>query len=110
MRGFSVGESAIFCRPGSRFNGCEVIISAPLQQRFVRDARTGVGSHELVYGISGPFGAPPLGGGWTSSPQYLRRKPDQSAPDGCATWGACVWHPVEHGEQQSEKGREFARE
>lgn len=72
---FEVGEVAIFNRPGSRFDGMEVTISAALHLALVRDRKTELEAYGYVYGIEGDFGPKRHGvAQWCAPPDQLRKK------------------------------------
>lgn len=72
---YSVGEVAIFHRPGSSFHGMEVTITKPLHLSNVLDWKDGSIADQWVYGIDGPFDVKPRHGtGFCAAPTELRKK------------------------------------
>ena len=88
---FSVGEVAIFVRPGSKFYGVEVVVTHALHTAQVVDWEDGKRKTKRVYGIYGPFGGNRYGSaGYATEPCNLRKKRPP-----LANWQDCAWRPSE---------------
>lgn len=86
---FSVGEIAIFVRPGSPHYGQEVRILSTLQLRKARDLLTGKIVKEPLYEIHRSGAKIPA---LCAHPQDLKKKPPREDLK-VVPWSECLWQP-----------------
>lgn len=92
---FSVGEVAIFCRPGSVNYGREVTIVRALKRM-----RLWVAAHDYYIAdahlVSGDLIAPVFDRyPWAAEPQFLRKKKPAPQREDTGEWESCPWRPSE---------------
>lgn len=98
MSNFSVGEVAIFYRPGSEYHGSEVTIAGPLRYAVFNDCRTGRKAAGLCHSIEGPFqpkfkhasGRPVI---FVARIKHLRKRPGEQDQNEVIRWESCPWSP-----------------
>lgn len=90
---FSIGEVAIYCRPGSLYFGAEVTIMSALKEMRLHDARTVTTEQALAYEIDGPFGPFLDGRPWCSRPEWLKKKKPPRRDLEVVRWADCPWQP-----------------
>jgi hypothetical protein len=94
---FSVGEIAIFVRPGSEHYGEEVTVTSGMKE--------GAGGYDKLlgrittaeedgYGYEIDFGIVPEGHyAWFAKKEWLRKKQQKRDIDQLVSWDKCLWQP-----------------
>ena len=90
---FSIGEIAIYVRPGSPYYGREVEILGPLVSNLVSDDHVDssrIGTVSRSYDITNIFDCP---FGSAAPPEWLRKKQQKRDIDQLVSWDDCLWQP-----------------
>lgn len=88
---YAVGELAIYCRPGSRFHGMDVLIESELRGCWARDEKDG--GHVGFMGHSISFPGYPCPIQQVAPPSCLRKRRSPSDVRTIVQWMDCPWQP-----------------
>ena len=86
---WKIGDRAICITPGSKMNGCEVVIISDLNEFICGKTFKHFHGHDVDPG----FPPPPYGIAWATQPKYLIPIKDNYDGLELTKWSECPWQP-----------------